>query len=159
MATFIDFSKALDSISRSRMEDILYKYGLPTKIVAAVMSMHSRTTARVETTDGCSADFEVEAGVLQGDTLPHLFVIVVCCQSGTNSIGSSTSNVGKGILPHHTSDIKDASDSEQWHGGICGAGKDKSDTIIVQKHSIQEPGDGWGRDTSGRAHQCTRGTL
>ena len=78
MATFIDFSKAFDSISRSRMADILYKYGLPTKIVAAVMSMYSRTTARVATADGCSADFEVEAGVLQGDTLaPYLFVIVV----------------------------------------------------------------------------------
>ena len=78
VATFIDFSKAFDSISRSRMADILYKYGLPNKILAAVMSMYSRTTARVVTADGCSADFEVEAGVLQGDTLaPYLFVIVV----------------------------------------------------------------------------------
>ena len=57
VATFIHFSKAFDSISRSRMEDILYKYGLPAKIVAAVMSMYSHTTARVVTTDGCSADF------------------------------------------------------------------------------------------------------
>ena len=131
MATFIDFSKAFDSISRSRIKDILYKYGLPTKIVAAVMSMHSRTTARVVTTDGCSADFEVEAGVLQGDTLPHLFVIVVCCQSGTNSIGSSTSNVDKGILPHHTSDIKDASDSEHCHALSFEDGNDKSDVVIT----------------------------
>ena len=120
------------------MEDILYKYGLPTKIVAAVMSMHSRTTARVVTTDGCSADFEVEAGVLQGDTLPHLFVIVVCCQSGTNSIGSSTSNVGKGILPHHTSDIKDASDSEHCHALSFEDGNDKSDVSLLLRVAIPD---------------------
>ena len=77
MARFIDFSKAFDFISRSRLEDILYKDALSTKIVAAVMSMYSCTTARVVTADRCSADFEVEAGVLQGDTLPpSLFVIV-----------------------------------------------------------------------------------
>ena len=57
---------------------ILYKYGLPNKIVAAVMSMYSHTAARVVTADGCCADFEVEAGVLQGDALaPYLFVMVV----------------------------------------------------------------------------------
>ena len=76
--TFIDVSKAFDSISRTRMEKVLYKYGLSTKIVTAVMSMYSGTAARVVTADGCSADFDVEAGVLQGDTLaPYLFVIVV----------------------------------------------------------------------------------
>ena len=78
VVTFIDFSKAFDSISRTRMEEVLYNYGLSTKIVTAVMSMYSGTAARVVTADGCSADFQVEAGVLQGDTLaPYLFVIVV----------------------------------------------------------------------------------
>ena len=50
----------------------------PRSIVTAVMSMYSGTAARVVTADACGADFEVEAGVLQGDTLaPYLFVIVV----------------------------------------------------------------------------------
>ena len=114
------------------MEDILYKYGLPTKIVAAVMSMHSRTTARVVTTDGCSADFEVEAGVLQGDTLAPTCLLLLCVvRVGTNSIGSNTSNVGKGILPHHTSDIKDASGSEHCHALSFEDGNDKSDVVIT----------------------------
>lgn len=56
----MDFSKAFDSILRSRMEDILYKYGLSTNIIAAVMSMYSGTSARVVTADGCSAEFEVD---------------------------------------------------------------------------------------------------
>ena len=62
------------------MEDILYKYCLSTKIIAAVMSMYSCTTARVMTAKGCSADLEVEADVLQDDKLDiapiYLFVIV-----------------------------------------------------------------------------------
>ena len=58
----------------------MYSYGLSTKIVTAIMSMYSGTATRVVTADGCSANFEVEAGVLQGDTLaPYLFVIVVDC--------------------------------------------------------------------------------
>ena len=67
-----------DCVMRLRMEEVLYNYGLSTKIVTAVMSMYSGTAAQVVTADGCSADFEVEAGVLQGDTLaPYLFVVVV----------------------------------------------------------------------------------
>ena len=63
---------------RLRMEEVLYNYCLSTKAATAVMSMHSGTAAQVVTADGCSADFEVEAGVLQGDTLaPYLFVVVV----------------------------------------------------------------------------------
>ena len=42
---------------------------------------------------------------------------------------------------------------------MVSSGNIKSDAVTTQKHSIHEPGDGWGRDTSGRAHQCTRGTL
>ena len=37
VVTFIDFSKAFDSISRTKLEEVLHNYGLP---VAAVMSMY-----------------------------------------------------------------------------------------------------------------------
>ena len=40
MATFIDFSKAFDSIARTRVEEVLHNCGLPAKIVAAVMSIY-----------------------------------------------------------------------------------------------------------------------
>ena len=40
--------------------------------------MYSNTRARVVTPDGDSSEFEVSAGVLQGDTLaPYLFIIVL----------------------------------------------------------------------------------
>ena len=70
--------QGIDSISRTKLEDILRNYGLTTKIVAAVMSMYLGTTARVVTAYGCSNDLAVESGVLQGDTLAsYLFVITV----------------------------------------------------------------------------------
>ena len=78
VAVFVDFSKAFDSISRARMELILPSYGIPRKIVKAIMSMYSCTSATVFTSDGQSDPFDITAGVLQGDTLsPFLFVIVV----------------------------------------------------------------------------------
>ena len=40
VAVFADFSKAFDSISRARMELILSSYGIPQKIVKAIMSLH-----------------------------------------------------------------------------------------------------------------------
>ena len=78
VAVFVDFSKAFDSISRSRMELILSSYGIPHKIVKAIMSMYLYTSATVITPDGQSDPFDITAGVLQGDTLsPFLFVVVV----------------------------------------------------------------------------------
>ena len=77
VAVFVDLSKAFDSISRARMELILPSYGIPRKIVKAIMSMYSCTSATVITPDGQSDPFDITAGVLQGDTLsPPLFVIV-----------------------------------------------------------------------------------
>ena len=77
VAVFVDFSKAFDSVSRARMELILHSYGIPRKIVKAIMSMYSCTSATVITPDGQSDPFDITAGMLQGDTLSHfLFVIV-----------------------------------------------------------------------------------
>ena len=76
VVVFVDVSKAFDSVSRATM--ILSSYGIPRKIVKAIMSMYLRTSATVITSDEQSDPFDITAGVLQGDTLyPFLFVIVV----------------------------------------------------------------------------------
>ena len=75
---FIDYSKAFDSISRSMTKKILLAYGIPEKVVAMIMRLHNGSKAHVMTDDGPSGEFDITAGVLQGDTLaPFLFVIVV----------------------------------------------------------------------------------
>ena len=78
VVVFVNFSKAFNSVSRARMELILPSYGIPSKIVKAIMSMYSCTSATVITPDGQSDPFDITSGVLQGDTLsPFLFFIVV----------------------------------------------------------------------------------
>ena len=62
------------------------------------------------------------------------YELCVVWRVDTNSIGSSTGDDGKGTLSHHTSGIKGASDTQQWHGVIFEASDDK----WAQKHSIHE---------------------
>ena len=76
--TFIDFKKAFDTIHRGKMLKILTAYGIPEQLVNAIASTYTGTKAKVLSPDGETKLFEIQAGVLQGDTLaPYLFVIVV----------------------------------------------------------------------------------
>ena len=75
---FVDFSKAFDSIDRSKMEQILEAYGIPNEIIKPIMIMYKNTQAFVRSPDGDTEFFDIIAGVLQGDTLaPFLFIIVL----------------------------------------------------------------------------------
>ena len=76
--TFIDFSKAFDSIHRDRMFLILNAYGIPPSIVNAIKLIYENSSAQVLTPDGETAFFDILAGIFQGDTLaPFLFIIVL----------------------------------------------------------------------------------
>ena len=76
--TFIDFKKAFDSIHRAKMMRILKAYGIPKNLLSAIERMYTNTNARIVTPDGETEQFEITAGVLQGDTLaPFLFIIVL----------------------------------------------------------------------------------
>ena len=76
--TFIDFKKAFDSIHRGKMDKILKAYGIPQRLLRAINAMYSGTRSKVVTPDGDTEEFEITAGVLQGDTLaPFIFVIVL----------------------------------------------------------------------------------
>ena len=76
--TFIDFKKAFDSIHRAKMMRILKAYGIPPNLLRAIEQMYTNTKARIQTPDGETEQFDISAGVLQGDTLaPFLFIIVL----------------------------------------------------------------------------------
>ena len=66
--TFIDFKKAFDSIHRGKMIKILKAYGIPPRLLRAINAMYSGTRSKVVTPDGDTEEFEITAGVLQGDT-------------------------------------------------------------------------------------------
>ena len=78
ISTFIDFSKAFDSVDWNYIENILLSYDVPIETVDAVMSVYYGATAAVKSDGDISEFFDLGVGVLQGDTLaPYLFVIVL----------------------------------------------------------------------------------
>ena len=55
------------------MEQILLAYGIPKETVVAITILFRNTKVKVRSPDG---DFDIVAGVLQGDTLaPYIFII------------------------------------------------------------------------------------
>ena len=75
---FVDFSKAFDSVDRSKMFEILELYGIPNEITMTIKVMYTDTSSTILTTDGETPSFPILAGILLGDTLaPFLFIIVV----------------------------------------------------------------------------------
>ena len=97
--TFIDFKKAFDTIHRGKMMRILKAYGIPDIIVHAIEDTYQGTRAKVVTSDGETDEFDILAGVLQGDTLaPYLFIIVLdyCLRS---AIDGKEEKLGFTITP------------------------------------------------------------
>jgi hypothetical protein len=100
--TFIDFKKAFDMIHRGKMIKILMSYGIPEIIVKAIEHTYHNTSAKVVTPDGDTDEFNILAGVLQGDTLaPYLFIIVLdhCLRS---AIAGREEDLGFTVKPRQT---------------------------------------------------------
>ena len=75
--TFMDFSKALNSIGHTIFK-ILKAYGIPPHILGAIKSTNTFLHAKVVSPDGDTNYFKIMAGIIQGDKLaPFLFVIVL----------------------------------------------------------------------------------
>ena len=70
--SFVDFTKAFDSIHRGKMEQILLAYGLPKETITAIMIPYTNTKVKVRSPDGDTDYFDIVAGVLQRDTLAPL---------------------------------------------------------------------------------------
>ena len=65
--TFVDFSKAFDSIHRGKLMEILKAYGIPTKIVDATSLLYKDTEAQVITPDGDTEFFEFSLFIIALD--------------------------------------------------------------------------------------------
>ena len=71
-----NFSKAFDSIHRGKIGQIQHAYGLPKETVAAIMMLYKNMKVKVRSSDGDTDNFNIIAGVLQGNTLaPYFFII------------------------------------------------------------------------------------
>ena len=78
ICTFVDFSKAFDSINREVMWCILRHYGIPSQIVDAIKCIYKDSKSVITIGKNFSDEIKTTSGVLQGDTLaPFLFIMVI----------------------------------------------------------------------------------
>ena len=74
LTTFVDLTKAFDTVSRVGLWKIMSKFGCPPKFIAMVRQFHDGMEARVQNDGEFSKPFEVSNGVKQGCVLaPTLF--------------------------------------------------------------------------------------
>ena len=72
--TFVDLTKAFDTVSREGLWRIMEKFGCPSKFINMVRQFHDGMQARVLDNGDCSETFSVTNGVKQGCVLaPTLF--------------------------------------------------------------------------------------
>ena len=75
--TFVDLTKAFDTVSRAGLWKIMAKYGCPDKFITIVRAFHDGMQVGVMDDGGASEPFEVSNGVKQGCVLaPTLFSIM-----------------------------------------------------------------------------------
>ena len=76
-STYVDLTKAFDTVSRDGLWKIMHKYGCPTKFVSMVRQFHDGMEARVQDDGEFSEAFPVTNGVKQGCVLaPTLFSLM-----------------------------------------------------------------------------------
>ena len=84
--TFIDLTKAFDSIHRDTLWQILAKYGCPGKLVKMIRLIHDDMTAAALYNGKSSEPFSVDAGVKQGCVIaPTLFSLFMGAVTSTGS--------------------------------------------------------------------------
>ena len=76
-STYVDLTKAFDTVSREGIWKIMAKYGHPRKFIAIVRQLHDGMLARVQENGETSEPFPVSNGVKQSCVLaPTLFSLV-----------------------------------------------------------------------------------
>ena len=72
--TFVDLTKAFDTVSRDGLWKIMTKVGCPPKYIAMVWQFHDGMQARVQNDEKYSEPFPVTNGVIKGCVMaPTLF--------------------------------------------------------------------------------------
>ena len=96
---FVDFKKAFDSIHRHKMLEILRKYGVPRKLCDAIGKFYESNFAILSSHDGETDLFQIQAGVLQGDTLAPFFFVLIVDYAMRQAIDGHVEQLGFEITP------------------------------------------------------------
>ena len=90
-STYVDLTKAFDTVSREGLWRIMAKYGCPTKFITIVQQLHDGMQARVQDSGESSEPFPVTNGVKQGCVLaPTLFSLMFSAMLTDAFDGTST---------------------------------------------------------------------
>ena len=101
--TFVDFTKAFDSVNREAMWKILAYYGIPDKIIKAIKTMYNNSFSKISYNGQLSEKFQINSGILQGDALsPFLFITVLdfVLKRIPNGVGIQTHSNPSKTLQH-----------------------------------------------------------
>ena len=72
-ACFIDYKKAFDKVSRSRLIQVLKRYEVPPEEIRLISNLYWSQTAQVRGKSEDSRSFKIEKGVRQGCVLSPVF--------------------------------------------------------------------------------------
>ena len=76
--TFVDLTKAFDTVSRGVLWKIVTKFGYPSRFMAMVREFHDGTQARVQNDGEYFESFPVTNGIKQGCVMaPALFSMML----------------------------------------------------------------------------------
>lgn len=96
-STFVDLTKAFDTVSREGLWRIMAKYGCPPKFITIVRLLHDGMKARVQDDGSQSEPFLVSNGVKQGCVLaPTLFSMMFSAML-SEAFANNCENIGIGI--------------------------------------------------------------
>ena len=104
-STYVDLTKAFDTVSRDVLWKIMTKFGIPDKFIAIIRSFHEGMQASVKVEGESSKTFQVSNGVKQGCVLaPTLFSIMfsgmlkIAFQDDVDSIAVDWRTDGGGLF-------------------------------------------------------------
>ena len=110
------------------MMKILKAYDVPPNLHRAIGSMYTDTRARVMTPDGCSEEFDITAGVLQGDTLAPFLFIIVLDYALRQAIAGREESLGFTMKPRRSS----------RHPAVMLTGLDYADDISLKSSQVEQ---------------------
>ena len=64
-----DFTKTFDTVSRKILYSKLRSIGISTKFLEMIKNIYSEIKCRVKTSSGCTDDFRIDNGLMQGESL------------------------------------------------------------------------------------------
>ena len=81
---------------------ILKAYGVPPNLLRAIETMYAGTRAKVVTPDGDSEEFDIQAGVMQGDTLAPFLSVIVLDYALRKAINGREQDLGLTLTPRRS---------------------------------------------------------